>query len=56
MKWQAIKDLMREKGIVMGDRGDVSYYVFLHSSLKVRDSVYVVTNWSILLLAVDISV
>lgn len=56
MKWQAIKDLMREKGNVMGDRGDVSYYVFPHSSLKVRDSVYVVTNWSIVLLAVDISV
>lgn len=34
MKWQAIKDLMREKGNVIGDRGDVSYYAFLPSSLK----------------------
>lgn len=55
MKWQAIKDLMREKGNVMSDRGDVFYYDFLLSSLEVPDSIYVVTNRSILLLAVDIS-
>lgn len=55
MKWQAIKDLMREKGNVMSDQGDVFYYPFLLSSLEVPDSIYVVTNRSILLLAVDIS-
>lgn len=55
MKWQAIKDLMREKGNVMSDWGDVFYYVFLLSLLEVLDSVYVVTNWSIILLSVDIS-
>lgn len=44
MKWQAIKDLMREKGNVMNDWGDVFCYVFLLSSLEVLDSVYVVLS------------
>lgn len=55
MKWQAIKDLMREKGNVMRDWGNLFFYVFLLSLLEVLDLVYVVTNWSIILLSVDIS-